>query len=66
MVKDDYDVIVFKLLTYLYAVAKRKIPYNKHIFDAAMKMDCINDLCNVFGRHKHCRYIVEFITNGKR
>ena len=43
MAKDDYDVIVFKLLTYLYAVAKRKIPYDKHTFDATVKMDNINE-----------------------
>ena len=43
MAKDDYDVIVFKLLTYLYAVAKRKIPYNKQTFDAALKMEYINE-----------------------
>lgn len=39
MAKDDYDVIVFKILTYLYAVLKRKIVFQNATFQAAIKTD---------------------------
>lgn len=32
MAKDDYDVIVFKILLYLYAVLKRKIVFDEKSF----------------------------------
>ena len=41
MVKDDYDVIVFKVLLYYYAVLKRKILFEKITFD---KVIGINDI----------------------
>ncbi len=39
--KDDYDVIVFKVLLYYYAVLKRKILFEKITFD---KVIGINDI----------------------
>ena len=41
MAKDDYDVIVFKVLLYYYAVLKRKILFEKITFD---KVIGINDI----------------------
>lgn len=32
MAKDDYDVLVFKILTYLYACMKRKIVFDALVF----------------------------------
>lgn len=32
MAKDDYDYIVFKILTYLYTCLKRQISFNKKVF----------------------------------
>ena len=34
MARDDYDVIVFKLLVYYYAILKRKEIFSRDIFDA--------------------------------
>lgn len=36
MAKDDYHVIVYKILLYLYAVLKRKIVFDKKSFDAVL------------------------------
>ncbi len=43
MAKDDYDVLVFKILTYLYACMKRKILFNQATFDRAICRDAIDD-----------------------
>lgn len=43
MARDDYDAIVFKILVYLYAVFKRKIPFEKLTFKKATKYDEINE-----------------------
>lgn len=32
MAKDDYHVIVFKILTYYYGILKRKIVYEEEVF----------------------------------
>ena len=37
MAKDDYDVIVYRVLMYLYACLKRKILFEKATFDAAVR-----------------------------
>ena len=36
MAKDDYDVIVFKVLTYLYAVTKGKVVFTQQKYDKAI------------------------------
>lgn len=36
MAKDDYHVIVYKVLLYLYAVLKRKIVFDKISFDVVL------------------------------
>lgn len=36
MAKDDYEVLVFKILTYLYGVAKRKYFFNPVTFEAVI------------------------------
>lgn len=36
MAKDDYDVLVFKILTYYYACLKRKVLFNQEVFDHAI------------------------------
>lgn len=36
MAKDDYDVVVFRVLAYLYAVFKRKIVFEKLTFDPSV------------------------------
>lgn len=43
MAKDYYDVIVFKILTYLYACIKRKIVFDADIFDATISMKSIDE-----------------------
>lgn len=43
MAKDDYDVIVFKVLTYLYACLKRKIQFSQAGFDKAIHREALND-----------------------
>ncbi len=37
MVKNDYDVILCKLLIYLYAIMKRKTVYNDVEFDKTVR-----------------------------
>ena len=43
MAKDDYDVIVFKVLTYLYACMKRKIMFEMDTFKATIGLDKIDE-----------------------
>lgn len=43
MAKDDYDVIVFKILTYLYSCLKGKATFNKSVFDALISKQSITD-----------------------
>lgn len=43
MAKDDYDVLVFKILTYYYACMKRKILFNQDVFNRAVKCGGLND-----------------------
>ena len=43
MAKDDYDVIVFKILTYLYSCIKRKITFNIKVFEAVLSKNNIPD-----------------------
>lgn len=39
MAKDDYDVIVYKILVYLYAFMKRKITFEEDVFQATVKKE---------------------------
>lgn len=43
MTKDDYDVIVYRVLVYYYACLKRKIIFDKAGFNAAVKKDIESD-----------------------
>lgn len=43
MAKDDYDVIVYKILLYLYAVLKRKISFDSATFGAMLSKNEISD-----------------------
>lgn len=43
MAKDDYDVVVFKISTYLYACMKRKIFFGVDTFNATISMKNINE-----------------------
>ena len=44
MAKDDYDVIVYKILLYYYAILKRKISYKRETFEALIaKADISNE-----------------------
>lgn len=43
MAKDDYDVIVYRVLVYLYACKKRRIIYEKDVFDKTVHRDVNND-----------------------
>ena len=43
MAKDDYDVIVYRVLVYLYACLKGKIMFEKVTFDAAVMKDIDNE-----------------------
>ena len=44
MAKDDYDVIVYRMLVYLYACAKRKILFEDTTFREAVKKNVENDM----------------------
>lgn len=43
MAKDDYFVIVYRVLTYLYACLKRKILFDEVTFQAAVRKHVEND-----------------------
>ena len=44
MAKDDYDVIVYKILLYYYAILKRKILFKRETFEALIsKADISNE-----------------------
>lgn len=43
MAKDDYFVIVYKVLTYLYAVLKRKILFNNKEFEQSILKNRIDE-----------------------
>lgn len=43
MAKDDYDVIVFKVLLYYYAVLKRKILFEKVTFEKGIGINDISE-----------------------
>lgn len=43
MAKDDYDVIVYRVLTYLYACMKHKIIFEDETFQAAAKKNVESD-----------------------
>lgn len=43
MAKDDYDVIVFKILTYLYACLKRKITFDIDTFNNTISIKDIDE-----------------------
>lgn len=43
MAKDDYDVILYRILVYLYACKKRKIAYNSTTFREAVSKGVQND-----------------------
>lgn len=43
MAKDDYDVIVYRVLVYLYACLKRKIIFDETTFQATVRKNIEND-----------------------
>lgn len=43
MAKDDYDVIVYKILVYLYGCLKRKTVFSQEVFNKIIKRDSLND-----------------------
>ena len=43
MAKDDYDVVLYRILVYLYACKKRKIAYNSTTFREAVSKGVQND-----------------------
>lgn len=43
MAKDDYDVVVYKILVYLYACLKGKIVFNKEVFYKTIGKEYINE-----------------------
>lgn len=43
MAKDDYDVVLFKILTYLYGCMKRKYSFDIHAFNAVISKQNVND-----------------------
>ena len=43
MAKDDYDVIVYRILVYLYACKKRKIMHEESTFNAAVRKNVDSD-----------------------
>lgn len=43
MAKDDYDIILCKLLIYLYAILKRKAVYNEVEFDKTVRRNVNED-----------------------
>lgn len=43
MAKDDYDVIAYKILVYLYACMKGKAVFNKEVFHKAIKAEISDD-----------------------
>lgn len=42
MAKDDYDVIVYKVLLYLYACMKRTISFDQDVYNATIDKDNIS------------------------
>ena len=44
MAKDDYDVIVYRVLIYLYACKKRRIIFEEVTFNEAVRKNVENDL----------------------
>ncbi len=43
MAKDDYDVVIFKVLTYLYGCMKRKYSFELCSFNAVISKQNVND-----------------------
>ena len=43
MANDDYDVVVFKILTYLYGCMKRKYSFDIHAFNAVISKQNVSD-----------------------
>ncbi len=43
MAKDDYNVISYKVLAYLYGIFKRKITYDQNVFRKLISLDDINE-----------------------
>lgn len=43
MAKDDYHVIVYRILVYLYACMKRKIMFEEATFEAAVRKHVVSD-----------------------
>lgn len=42
MAKDDYNVIVFKILVYYYGILKRKVEFEQIAFDYLIDKDSVN------------------------
>ena len=43
MAKDDYSVLVYKILLYFYACMKRRIIFDQQVYDKAVGKDKLND-----------------------
>lgn len=43
MAKDDYNIITYKVLAYLYGIFKRKITYDHDVFSKLISLDEINE-----------------------
>lgn len=43
MAKDDYFVVAYKILVYLYAVLKREIVFDNETFKRTVKKDVVNE-----------------------
>ena len=61
MAKDDYDVIVYKILLYFYACMKRVISFDQTVFDKAIKRDVLNE--EYFVSILHMMQVEGLITN---
>lgn len=43
MAKDDYHVLVYKILTYVYACTKRKIAFRQEVYDKTIGKGKVNE-----------------------
>lgn len=43
MAKDDYEVVAYRILVYLYAIMKRKIVFNEQVFQKMVLKDAVGE-----------------------
>lgn len=66
MAKDDYDVIVFKLLTYYYACLKRKVAFDKTALDKLIsKKDVAEEYFNDILRMMQDEGLIDGVSTKK-